>query len=247
MKSTFFLGLLITASCFVNGQGNTLYRVNTLTPKPGMKTAFEESWKMHMATFHKNTDKRTVYEIVSGPNNGSYVVAQGPISFGTLDTALPNAKAHGMDLDKNLSTKLETRGANNLYRWADTLSYNPLDKATKFLISVTVVKDGKLSEYLNEIRRNVLLYTTLNAPYSFSTLIKQQAGNSPTVVTIRNLKNGYKELDMSYYNLPQNGFKDAYIKEYGQEAWDKRQKLLVDDIVSREQDFEVLRPDLSSK
>jgi len=247
MKKALVLGLLLAVSGFVIGQGRTLYRVNSLSPKAGMKTAFEESWKLHMSLYHKNSDKRTVYEIVSGPNNGSYVVVQGPISYETLDSALPNAKAHSMDLDKNLSAKLEGRGANNLLRWADTLSYNAGDKATKFLISVTVVKDGKLADYLAEIKRTVQMYTSLNAPYSFSTLVKMQSGSSPTVVTIRNLKNGYKELDAGYYNLPPNGFKDAYIKEFGQEGWDKRQKVLVDDIVSREQDFEVLRPDLSSK
>ena len=67
------------------------------------------------------------------------------------------------------------------------------------------------------------------------------------LVTIRNLKDGFKELEANYFNLPQNGFRDEYVKQYGQDAWDKRQKLLVDDVVSREQHFEKLRRDLSSK
>ena len=53
-------------------------------------------------------------------------------------------------------------------------------------------------------------------------------------------------METDYFKLPQNGFRDAYIKDYGQEAWDKRVKLLVDDRVSQEQHFEILRKDLSS-
>jgi hypothetical protein len=39
----------------------------------------------------------------------------------------------------------------------------------------------------------------------------------------------------------------AIFHIYSDSSFDKRQKLLVDDIVSREQHFEKLRPDLSSK
>ena len=46
-----------------------------------------------------------------------------------------------------------------------------------------------------------------------------------------------------------NAFKDAYIKDYGQEAWDARSKLLDDNanIESREQFIMKLRKDLSSE
>ena len=104
-----------------------------------------------------------------------------------------------------------------------------------------------MGEYLTEVRRSVLIQTKLNVPISAYVLIKQQAGSSPTIYGIRNLKDGFKELEANYFNLPPNAFRDAYIKDYGQEAWDKRVKLLVDDRVSQEQHFEKFRADLSSK
>jgi hypothetical protein len=67
MKKTFFMWLFIAAAFFANGQGKTLYQVNVLTPRAGMKTAFEDSWKVHLAKFHSISDKRNVYEVVSGP------------------------------------------------------------------------------------------------------------------------------------------------------------------------------------
>jgi hypothetical protein len=247
MKKTFFLWLFIAAAFFVKGQGNTLHEVNIVKPKAGMRSAFEASWKAHLDKYHKTSDKRNVYEVTSGPQSGSYVIVEGPISYADMDKTLPNEKEHALDLEKNFTPKLEPGSQNFIARWADTLSYNGDTKAEKFLLTITMVKDGKMGEYLTEVRRNALLSAKLNSPFSYNILIKQQAGSSPMIIGIRNLKEGYKELETDYFKLPQNGFKDAYVAEYGQEAWDKRVKLLVDNIVSREQHFEKLRTDLSSK
>jgi hypothetical protein len=246
MKKTFFLWLFIAAAFFANSQGSTLYRVNIVKPKAGMKSAFEASWKLHLENFHKNSDKRNVYEVTSGPENGSYVIVEGPISYADMDKTLPNAKEHGLDLEKNFSPKLEPGSINFIARWADTLSYNGNTAAEKFLLNITVVKDGKMGGYLTEIRRTALIFAKLNSPFSYNALVKQQAGSSPTIISIRHLKDGFKELEADYFKLPPTGFRDAYVKDYGQEAWDKRLKLLVDDRVSQEQHFEKLRADLSS-
>ena len=247
MKKTFFLWLCIAAAFFANSQGSTLYQVNVVKPKAGMKSAFEASWKLHLDKFHKTTDKRNVYEVTSGPDNGSYVIVEGPFSYADMDKAKPNAKEHGLDLEKTFSPKLEPGNTNFIARWVDTLSYNGDAKADKNLLTITVVKDGKMAEYLSEVRRSILILGKINSPISINILTKQYAGSSPTVISIRLLKDGYKELDSDYFKTPPTAFMDAYIKEYGKDAWDKRLKLLVDDVVSREQHFEVMRADLSSK
>jgi hypothetical protein len=247
MKKTFFLWLFIAAAFFANSQGNTLYQVNVVKPKAGLKSAFEASWKMHLDKFHKTTDKRNLYEVTSGPDNGSYVIVEGPFSYADMDKEKPNTKEHALDLEKNFTPKLEPGNGSFIARWADTLSYNGNSKADKFVLTITVIKDGKMGEVLTEIRRNALISAKLNSPFSYNVLIKQQAGSTPTIITIRHLKDGFKELEADYYKLPLNGFRDAYVNDYGQEAWDKRVKLLVDDRVSQEQHFEKFRADLSSK
>jgi hypothetical protein len=247
MRKTFFMWLFIALAFFANGQGKTLYRVTTLTPKAGMTSAFEDSWKSHVVKFHNGSDKREVYEVVSGPEDGSYVIVQGPVSYASMDTTLPNAKEHGLDMEKTFSSLIEPARDNVLVRWVDTLSYKSDVLAQLFLLSITVVKDGQMADYMAELRKAVLLYTKLNSPFSFNTMVKQQAGSSPTIISIRNLKAGYKELDADYYHLASDWFKTAYVKEYGQADWDKRVKLMTDDVVSRTQHFEKLRPDLSSK
>lgn len=239
--------LLCAVTCNAFGQGKTLYQVNVAKPKPGMTSAFQESWKAHLQKFHNKEDKRTVYEVTSGPDAGSFIIVEGPFSYADMDQEKPNAKEHSLDLEKNFSPKVEGGNTNAIFRWADTLSHNGAIKAEKFLVTVTQLKDGKLPEYLSELRRAQIVGTNLKSPFSYNVLVKQQAGSSPMVVTIRNLKDGFKELETNYFNLPQNGFRDEYVKEFGQEAWDNRVKLMVDYVVSREQHFEKLRPDLSSK
>jgi hypothetical protein len=247
MKKTFFLWLFIAAAFIVTGQGNTLYEVNVLKPKAGMRSAFEASWKVHMNLFHQGSDKRNVYEVTSGPGIGSYIIVEGPFSYADMDKEIPKAKEHGMDIEKNLTPKVEQGSDNFMARWADTLGYKANVKAEKHLLTFTVIKDGKMGETLTEIRRGVLINEKIKSPISFITLIKLFAGSSPTIINIRSLKDGYKELEANYYNLPQNAFRDAYVKDYGQEAWEKRLRLLVDNRASQEQHFEVTRKDLSSK
>jgi len=243
MKKTFLFGLFLAAAFFANSQGNTLYRVDVVKPKAGMQSAFEASWKLHMSMYHKATDKRTVYEVVSGPDLGSYVIVEGPFSFASMDTVKPNSKAHGLDLDRNFTPKLDPGSNNFMARWVDTLSRNFNTYGEKLFVTTTVVKNGKMDEYLSETRRTVLIQDKMNSTMSISRHIKQFAGSSPTLISVRILKDGYKELEG-----PQNPqFRTTYINVYGQEAWDNRLKILVDDVVSSDSHFEILRADLSSK
>lgn len=238
--------LLCAVSLSVFSQGKTIYRVNVLKPKAGMKSAFEEAWKTHLAKFHNISDKRNVYEVTTGPESGSYVIVEGPISYADMDVEKPNTKEHALDIEKNFTPKLETT-TNAMYRWVDTLSYHGDTKGEKFVLTSTVLHDGKTGEYMTELRRSYLISTKINAPGAGNNYVKLFAGSSPTIVGVRILKDGFKELDADYYKMDRNSFKDAYIKDYGQDGWDKRVKLLVDDVVIRTQHFEKFRADLSSK
>src|SRR5437868_10204275 len=55
MRKTFFIWLFIVAAFCASGQGKTLYTVNFVKPKPGMKSTFETNWKLHLAKFHKTS------------------------------------------------------------------------------------------------------------------------------------------------------------------------------------------------
>jgi hypothetical protein len=256
MKKTFFLWLFFAAAFIASGQGKTLYEVNIVKPKPGMRSTFEAKWKEHLAKFHKSDDKRAVYEVVSGPRNGEYHIVEGPIAYADMDIDRPNGKEHGIDLEKNFSPYLEPNSMNATYRWDDTASFNGKVEADKFQVTVTHVKFGMQMETLREAKRSSLINAKINPAnrFSYNYYVQIWAGSNPVVVTIRNLKDGFKELEQNYYgpnpmaNQP-NAFRDAYIKDYGYDAWDARQKVLDNNanVASREIFLMIRRKDLSSE
>lgn len=256
MKKTFFLWLCIAAAFLASGQGKTLYEVNFVKPKAGMRSTFETNWKAHLAKFHKTDDKRTVYEVLSGPHSGEYHIVEGPIAYADMDTERPNAKEHGMELEKTFSPYLEPNSRNATYRWDDTASFNGKVTADKFLVTVTHVKLNMITETIREGRRGSLVNAKISPTSRFSVNVYSQiwSGSGPVRVSIRNLKDGFKELETDYYgpnplaNQP-NAFRDAYIKDYGYDAWDARQKVLDKNanVESREVYIMKLRKDLSSE
>ena len=256
MKKTFFLWLCIAAAFLASGQGKTLYEVNFVKPKAGMRSTFETNWKAHLAKFHKTDDKRTVYEVMSGPHSGEYHIVEGPFAYADMDTERPNGKEHGMDLEKTFSPLLEPNSMNGTFRHDDTASFNGGVKAEKFLVTVTHVKLGMISETIREGRRGALIQAKINptSRFSFNVFTQIWSGSDPVRVSIRGLKDGFKELETDYYgpnplaNQP-NAFRDAYIKDYGYDAWDARQKVLDNNanVESREVYIMKLRKDLSSE
>ncbi len=130
----------------------------------------------------------------------------------------------------------------------DTLSYNMNVQADKFLATVTHVKPGKMSDYLQEVKRAVNTNMKRNVPWGASTYVQNFTGSDPVVVNIRTLKDGWKELETNYFNRPQNEMRDVYVKEYGQAMWDKRTStFLTDNTNSSETYLLKHRKDLSSK
>ncbi len=254
MKRTFFTWLFITAAFLVIGQGKTLYTVNFVKPKPGMKSTFETNWKTHLAKFHSTSDKRTVFEIVSGVHLGTFCILEGPISFADMDVEKPKAKEHGLDLEKTFQPFLDGNSVTASYRWDDTASYNAKVQTEKFLVQATHVKFGQQMETLREAKRTSIVMAALPtpSPISYNYYVQLFSGSDPVVVTVRNLKDGFKELENNYYGPnpnPPTAFKDTYVKMYGQDAWDARSKLLDNNanIVSREVYIMKLRKDLSSQ
>jgi hypothetical protein len=171
-----------------------------------------------------------------------------------MDVDKPNAKAHGLDLEKNFQPFLEDNAMNGTYRWDDTASYNPNVEAEKFLVQVTHIKFGQQNETLREAKRSSLILAKMSPTVvvSYNYYVQIWAGSDPVVVTVRNLKEGFKELDNNFMGPNPFGgtaFKDAYVKMYGQDAWDTRSKLLDNNanIASREVYIMKLRKDLSSQ
>ena len=151
----FLILMLMISSLASYAQKTNLVTVNTVKPKLGQKLAFEAAYKAHTAKFHKSTENVNVYEIMSGPNAGSYLLSMGGRSYADFDKERPDALAHSQELDKSFFPYLEETN-NATYRFYDTLSFNPDPKAEKFLVTVRYMKQGvNMADYRKENSRNV--------------------------------------------------------------------------------------------
>jgi hypothetical protein len=245
-KILFFLLLAGVSQSFA--QTKSLVSVLTVKPKIGQQQNFEAAWIAHLKKFHQNdtTNRRGVFEIISGVRTGSYYITDGRLSWADMDVERSNDKAHDEDYSSTVSPTLESESGDYVYRWADTLSYNPNVQATKFVLTAYHAKTGKQDDVTDEIKRAIAVDKKINSPVSFNGYILTLSGSKPVVVIIRNLKEGFKEIDPDYNKGLSDKFKAAYIEMYGQPQWDKRATALADLTDLTEQEMLKYRQDLSS-
>ena len=251
MKQILFL-LFMGATLAAYSQKTDLATVNTVKPKKGQKMAFEAAYKKHVAAFHKADEKINVYEILSGEYTGYYHLVNNGRAYADFDKERADANAHSLDLDKTFFPLLDdTR--NGTFRFMDSLSLRSGVVAEAFVVSVNHLKQGLvIADYRRELARGVKINSAMTSGF-FSTLsytFHEQLwdGSDQVTVSIRNLKDGFKELEPPASPAPAGGpsFREIYEKTYGATAWDDRVKLLDGAVVKTEQYIMKLRKDLSS-
>jgi len=239
----------------VTAQNNNLSTVNMSKPKNTQRTAFEAAYKKHIAQFHKGNLANQTYEILSGPNTGFYFFVNGGRSMADFDNERPDDLAHRQDLEKNFFPYMEETRGTQTYRYLDSLGVHTDVQAEKYAVSVRYLKDNvNLGDYRRELGRSARVLAKLKSPFfehlSFGVWEQLWDGSTPVFVTIRSLKDGFKELEQGYFGpAPAGfvGFRDQYIKDYGYDAWDERVKLLDNAVEKLEQYIMKHRPDLSSQ
>lgn len=246
--------LLMTFAVFAYAQKKDLVTVNSVKPKKGQKMAFEAAYKQHVAKFHKADEKISVYEILTGDHQGTYLLVNSGISYADFDTDRSDATAHNIDLDKTFFPFLEET-KNATYRYVDTLSMRPEVEAVSFQVTVTHLKQGiNMGDYYRERFRSVKIWVMLKGEFweslSVAFFDQQWDGSQQVTVSTRKLKDGFKSLEQGYYKVNPTGtttFRDEYVKLYGYDAWDARIKVLDNAVEKSEVYLMKLRKDLSSQ
>ena len=238
--------ILVLVCAGAYGQGNVLYNALLVKPKIGKAGAFESAWKAHVAKFHNGDDKRSVYEILTGDNAGSYHLVDGPSSFADMDKEGGNKTEHDKDFDNSVAPTIESQSGSFIYRFVDSLSYNMI-QAAKSTATVYNLKLGKMPELVAEVKRAKQVNESIKSPGSTAVFIKMMPGSSPQMVIFANLKDGFKQLESNYFPGQADKFREAYVAMHGQAAWDKRLAMLQEITTSYETFLYKHRPDLSSK
>ncbi len=255
MKKIIFL-LFTVSTLAAYSQKTDLVTVNTVKPKKGQKMAFEAAYKVHIAKFHKGDEKLNVYEIISGPNSGTYHLVSSGRSYADFDKERADGAAHSMDLDKTFFPMLDET-MNGTYRMVDSLSTRPSTNSgvEAFVVTVRHLKQTlNAGDYTRELARGAKINVVVKGAFfdNLSVNVYDQLwdGSDQVTVSIRSLKDGFKSLESGYYAAAPAGspsWRDEYVKAYGHTAWDERVKVMDGAVEKMEQYIMKWRKDLSSQ
>ena len=106
-----FLGLLALAgllSCMVvNAQDKSTLSTYRVFPKPGKDSALKKAIADHAAKFHTGNWKWRVFSVLSGSDEGSYQLNEGPNSWTTLEGRKDLSEEHQRDYETNIMPLVE--------------------------------------------------------------------------------------------------------------------------------------------
>jgi hypothetical protein len=243
MKKIFFV-LLCTAFTFLlTAQDKRIYSVEILKPKPGKVLDLEKALKEHTTKFHPAGKEMYIYELVAGPNAGSYQLVMGPMSWGDMDNERTDYLDHLKDWELKLSQLIEGDVPLNYYAYNADLSYNrPTAPTKKSRLQMTHIKSGMMSQYMEARREWIDAMKKASPNINSSFYVRQMAGSNPVVVSLNEFPNGW--VDMEEGKSP--NMQELLVKQMGQDKYQRYIDKIDACIESREIHLRVFRQDLSS-
>ena len=234
------IGLTLAPSLL---EAQNLAQVWTLKPAMGSVAAFESAFRDHVEWRKANgeTWNWTTYQVVTGPDQGDYVIRSGDHTWADFDdydagfgpeggfaygaTVMPLTASASMVITNSDTTKM---------RLPDDLDeYNMLNVVTWML------KPGHEVAFNEAIDKYVTAITEADAPiyYVFINPVAGSIGPSITAVIFEKNWAGFEEGDPSMNEL--------MTEKYGEDGFAEIVEQLTSSIVSEETQIVRRRPDLS--
>jgi hypothetical protein len=163
-----------------------------------------------------------------------------------MDAEKTNQSAHDLDYEKTVAPTTGDESGVYYYQYLDSLSFNPDVIADKSVVTFTYIKTGRMGDYRDELSKGLAVTRKLNSPFNNRRFQQLATGTNPVMVSVYNLKDGFKQLEQNYFKDAPN-FRDKYIETYGFNAWTKRTDLFEEITVKTETYLRKRRADLSSK
>jgi hypothetical protein len=102
------LALLIAGSTALSlAQDKNILSTYNIFPKPGKDEAVKKAIAAHAAKYHSGSWKWRVFSVLSGSNEGSYLIVEGPNSWTELEGRKDISAEHTKDYETNVLPLLE--------------------------------------------------------------------------------------------------------------------------------------------
>lgn len=213
-----------------------------LFPKQGHEAAFKAAVAAHAQKYHTGSWRWRVNEVLSGPDQGSYMVVEGPNSWTELEGRGDLGPEHMKDFDTNVSDHVDaTKNTPEVY-----LTYNAELStvaagafSNKALVRHAFLKPGRTPRMLEALKlwkktwekrgMNVVVWTSF---YS----------GEPQVVIVIRLKEGWKDLETDMLDAAK-----AFEQVAGPKAYETALEEVTQTVEKLVDEMIEFKPELSSK
>lgn len=239
MKKAMILCFLAPILAF--GQSKNLMNVSKMFPKMDKMAEFEKALASHSQKYHTGENKWRVYQIMSGPDAGGYMVAEGPSDFAGMDSRGDLGADHTADFAKNVAIHMIDKYSSDYLMFNDSLSTvavgNFSDKITITHWYPKFGQNNKIYDGILALKKGwkvggltVAVYRTVNS-------------GSPRFSMVYRLKNGFKDLASGGASANKRRYETAN----GEDSYENYIGLLQEHTANYWSEMMTLRADLSSK
>ena len=229
--------------CAQESENYNIWEDIMLTPDTKQLKTLQENMRTHNATYHKEGPyKATVYNIVSGPNSGSFIWQMGPMMFAHNDNR-PGDGGHDEDWRDNVMPYIKKMHTIEYWRQNDKLSnVSMLENERRPILYIRFFEIEEGHGYtMNGIFKKV------------SETVKSMEGENPWglyyneflqgdlgrhVATVSFMKN-WAEMD------DDRNFRKAFEKLHGENSWDNFMDTMDDTFSNRWDEIWVYNKNMS--
>jgi hypothetical protein len=243
---TRFFGLLVLAgflfgSVLLAQEKSTLstYRI---TPKPGKDAALRKAITEHVAKYHTGSWKWRVFGVVSGHDEGSYQLNEGPNSWTTLEGRGELSDEHQRDYESNILPLLEKSTPQSYLTLRREFSTDSVSNTfKKALLRHFYPKPGRGARFAAALATWKKVWEKLGL--SVTVWSSFYSGEPQWVIATR-LKNGFNDLERPMIG---KAIAEAFDEIAGPGAYGRYLDDLGDNIARVDEDIIESMPELSSK
>jgi len=199
---------------FAISQTKNVVSTDRYFPKNDKIDEFEKALAAHAQKYHTGDWNWRVYDIMSGPDAGGYMVTEGPNSWDQLDTRGDISPEHKMDFMKNVAPLTLEKGSTMFGAFrADLSTVQLTDFADKIAINHVFAKPGFAGDIENMIKKAKKAWELGNQSVA---VYESSASGPPQFLIVTRYKQGWKERDSSFMKP----FKTRYNTANGEDSYD---------------------------
>lgn len=244
MKPLFTLGICLFFSLTAWTQNDyRQWECVNFRVKNGQEASFEKAMANHNHKYHPaDPYKTSIFEVITGPNSGTYFLALGAMRFSQMD-GRPSGEDHDSDWSKNVLPHVESTGEVIYWRADKDISYMPAGSEnwpiSRFRYFTS--KPGEGDRFKDNLMKLFEVYKAKEYPVGLFMYWRNGASTGPNIIVELNYPN------WAAFDHDRN-FRDDFQSVHSQNDWER----FLEEIelsVDREKTYDELvrfRQDLSS-